>query len=163
MEAVKTFMMKQVENVSLRMVRAPVPEKNKDGEYEVLIDEQPTGITVPYCDIEAAVKVDADRYLLFLTNDTLFEEMLRIALIRPGEGVIDMLVVGAPYSTGIFEELDVQKTAVNFRFIGDTTWTVSIPKKPFFRIPFIGDPPCVWHSFTLKCYIRISANPPKWQ
>ena len=151
--------MKLVDNFSLRLIKEPIPEKNLHGEYEVLIGGNTTGIHVPYCVIEAAVKVDAERYLIFLTNDTLFEEMLRIVLIHPGKGILECLVLGSVYLAGFFEELDVQASVIIFKFLGDKIWSVRIPDKPFFRIPFLGDPRGVWRPFALKHHILISANP----
>ena len=152
--------MKLVDNFSLRLIKEPVPEKNLHGKYDVLIGGNTTGIHVPYSVIEAAVKVDAERYLIFLTNDTLFEEMLRIVLIHPEKGILDSLVLGSLYSTGFFEKLDVQASVVNFTFLGDKIWSVRIPDKPFFRIPLIGDPRGVWRPFAIKHFILISAAPP---
>ena len=72
--------MKLVDNFSLLAVRHP--QDNRQGEYEILFDGNATGILVPYCVIEAAIDVDEGRFLLFLTDDVPFEEILHIALIH---------------------------------------------------------------------------------
>lgn len=150
--------MKLVDNFSLRAVRHP--QDNRQGEYQVLFDGNATGILVPYCVIEAAIDADEDRFLLFLTDDVPFEEILHIALIHLQQGMLEMISLGGIYTTGSFTRLKVEDNAVHFHFIGDTTWTVRIAEKPFFRLPFTGDPRGTGRPFALKHHILISANPP---
>lgn len=150
--------MKLVDNFSLHVVSAP--QDNRQGEYQVLFDGNATIIHVPYCVIEAAIRVDESRFLLFLTDDTPFEEILHIALIHLKQGILEMISLGGIYTTGSFARLQVEDNAAHFHFIGDTTWTVRIAAKPFFRIPLIGDPRGVWRPFAIKHFILISAAPP---
>ncbi|MEY8710217.1 hypothetical protein [Mangrovibacter phragmitis] len=150
--------MKQVDNFSLQVVRES--QDTQMGEYNVLFDGNITGINVPYCVLEAAVKVDEDLFLLFLTDDVPFEEMLHIALIHMKQGILEMIDLGGAYTTGSFKHLEIENDRVNFHFIGDTTWTVRIAEKPFFRMPFTGDPRGISRPMAMKHYILISADPP---
>ncbi|MGE9552274.1 hypothetical protein ACQPT2_13870 [Erwinia amylovora] len=125
---------------------------------EVLIESHPTGIIIPGKVLEAAIKVDAHRYLLFVTDDVIFEEALTVLLIELSQGIVEKLVIGGAYASGRFKGLTVSPDSVSFSFIGDTTWTVKVPKLPMLKIPF-SDPRGVSRPVGLRKYIDISANP----
>lgn len=152
--------MKAVDNVSLSVVRETDERTMTEGAYEVCIDGVKTGITVPVKVLEAAVKVDADRYLLFLTDDVPYEEALHIVLLHRKTGILEKLFLGGPYLTGSFADMCVSTDAVTFSFMGDTTWKVEVPEKPFLQLPFIGDPRGISRPFGLQHFIKISADPP---
>ncbi|MCU5774902.1 hypothetical protein N5923_20870 [Erwiniaceae bacterium BAC15a-03b] len=125
---------------------------------DVLINGNNTGIKVSGQVLEAAISVSEGRYLLFLTDDVIYEESLNITLIDAKLGHLESLDLGGQYATGTFEQLHIKQTSVNFRFIGDTTWTVEILTLPALRLPFT-DPRGVTRPLRLKKYINISANP----
>ena len=125
---------------------------------EVLIDGNSTGIIIPGKVLEAAIKIDARRYLLFMTDDVIFEEMLTLLLLDLSQGIVDKLTIGSAYTTGYFEALTVSPCSASFRFIGDTTWTVKVSLSPTFKLPF-SDPRGVSRPMGLRKYIDISANP----
>lgn len=150
-------MFKQLDNVTLMLREEPTPTAM--GKYEVLIADKDIGITVPVHVLEAAVQVDDRRMLLFLTNDTPYEEMLKIALIYLNGGIKEILTLGGAYLTGTFSNLQIQPDAVEFSFMGDITWRVEIPATPFVKIPFTGDPRGVSRPLALKHYLKISASP----
>ena len=150
-------MFRQLDNVTLQIREEPTTTAM--GKYEVLIAENGTGITVPVQILEAAVQVDDKRLLLFLTDDTPFEEMLNIALIDLDDGVKEILTLGGAYLTGSFTDLHIAPNAVEFSFIGETTWRVEIPPSPFVKVPFIGDPRGVSRPLALRHYIKITASP----
>ncbi|MEH3413829.1 hypothetical protein [Phytobacter diazotrophicus] len=152
------MMFRQLDNVTLQIREEPTTTAM--GKYEVLIAENGTGITVPVQILEAAVQVDDKRLLLFLTDDTPFEEMLNIALIDLDDGVKEILTLGGAYLTGSFTDLHIAPNAVEFSFIGETTWRIEIPPSPFVKVPFTGDPRSVSRSVAVKHYIKITANPP---
>lgn len=124
---------------------------------EVLIDGRLTGITIPGKVLEAAIKVDARRYLLFVTDDVIFEEMLTILLLDLSQGLVEELTIGGAYTSGHFEDLKVSPRSASFSFIGDTTWTVKVSKSPTLKLPF-SDPRGVSRPAGLRKYIDISAN-----
>ncbi|MCW1834495.1 hypothetical protein OLZ33_21220, partial [Pantoea ananatis] len=74
---------------------------------QVVIDNIPTGITIKGQVLEASVKVDNDTYILFTTNDVIFEEFLTVTLISLSQGIVESLQVGNEYSSGSFEALSV--------------------------------------------------------
>ncbi|WP_238081105.1 MULTISPECIES: hypothetical protein [Pseudescherichia] len=126
---------------------------------EVLIDGNSTEIVIPGKVLEAAVKIDARRYLLFVTDDVIFEEMLTLLLLDLSQGIVDELTIGSAYTSGYFEVLTVSPCSASFRFIGDTTWTVKVSLSPTLKLPF-SDPRGVSRPMGLRKYIDISANPP---
>jgi len=125
---------------------------------EVLIEDNSTGIIIPGQVLEAAIKVDTRRYLLFVTDDVIFEEMLTILLLDLSQGVVDELTIGGAYTSGRFEDLKVSPRSASFRFIGDTTWTVKVSPSPTLKLPF-SDPRGVSRPTILRKYIDISATP----
>ncbi len=125
---------------------------------EVLIGGNSTGIIIPGKVLEAAIKIDSRRYLLFVTDDVIFEEMLTILLLDSSQGIVEKLTIGGAYSSGHFEDLRVSPRSASFRFIGDTTWTVKVSPSPTFKLPF-SDPRGVSRPMGLRKYIDISATP----
>lgn len=78
--------------------------------------------------IEAAALIGQYRFssgdtLLVLDEDNPYEEQLHLALIRDAQ-IIDHLVIGAPYTSGIYGELALDNDALCFSFAGDTVFTL---------------------------------------
>jgi len=125
---------------------------------EVLIDGISTGIIIPGKVLEAAVKIDARHYLLFITDGVTFEEMLTLLLLDLSQGIVEELTIGRAYTSGYFEALTVSPCSASFRFIGDTAWTVKVSLSPTLKLPF-SDPQGVSRPMGWRKYIDISANP----
>jgi hypothetical protein len=126
---------------------------------EVLVDGTPTGKRVSGAVLEAAVQWE-DRYLLFMTDDAPFEEVLGIHLLDDQHSVLDSAFIGGPYSTGSFSSLELREpNTIRFRFIGDTTWDVELLSRPRLRIPFISEPPGVWRPLRLTRHFIVRGNP----
>ncbi len=150
-------MFKLLHNVKLQLREEPTPTAM--GKYEVLIAGKSTGVMVPVQVVEAAVQVDDKRLLLFLTDNVPYEEALKIVLLDVNDGVKEILTLGGAYLTGSFTDLKIHSNSVEFSFIGDTTWRVEIPSRPFIQLPFTGDPRGVSRPVALKHYIKITARP----
>lgn len=125
---------------------------------EIFIENHPTGIIIPGKVLEAAIRVDVKRYLLFVTDDVIFEEMLTILLLDLSEGIVEELTIGGAYTSGHFENLTVSPHSTSFNFIGDTMWTVKVLESSMINVPF-SDPRGVSRPRRLRKYIDISANP----
>ena len=124
---------------------------------EVLLNGNSTGLLVAGKVLEAAVQVADNRYLLFITDDVIFEESLNIILIDLTLGILDKLELGQQYATGIFADLCLEANSASFRFIGDDLWTVSVLTHPALRLPF-SDPAGVSRPVGFKKYLRISVR-----
>lgn len=157
METYPKLMMQQVQSLSLILTR----EANEptQAQCDVMLNGESMGILVPGHILEAAVQVNDQRYILFLTDDVIFEESLTIALIDVHDGLKEIVRLGNEYSTGSFADLQITDDSVNFRFIGDYIWTVEVSDSPRLRLPFISDPKGVKRESGLKKYIAISATP----
>ncbi|WP_447842773.1 hypothetical protein [Enterobacter cloacae] len=149
--------MQQVNSISLIKVREATDISQ--AQSDVMLNGESTGILVPGHILEAAVQVNDQRYILFLTDDVIFEESLTIALIDVHDGLKEIVRLGNEYSTGSFADLQITDDSVNFRFIGDYIWTVEVSDSPRLRLPFISDPKGVKRESGLKKYIAISATP----
>ncbi|EGT5659420.1 hypothetical protein AGJ34_21810 [Cronobacter dublinensis subsp. dublinensis] len=148
--------MQQVNSLSL--IKVQEATEISQARSEVLINGNITGIIVPGEILEASVQVNEQLYVLFLTDDVIFEESLTIALIDFREGIKEIVYVGNEYTTGSFEALSITADKINFRFIGDYLWTVTVSDTPRLRVPFLSDPKGVKRDTAFKKYMDISTH-----
>lgn len=148
--------MKLTDSISLSVVKEA--QRLSETQCEIILEEKNTDIIVSGKKLEAAVRVTDTRFLLFTTDDIVYEESLNIFYIDTQSGVIESLFLGGEYVTGTFENLSVNKNSASFSFIGDTTWTVQVLPTPSLRLPF-SDPRGVSRPMRLRKYIDISADP----
>ncbi|MDQ0549585.1 hypothetical protein QF014_001959 [Pantoea agglomerans] len=139
-------------------------EKSKASDFrqatsEVIVGDKPTGITIDGQVLEAAVKVDSDRYILFTTDDVIFDESLTVTLISLSQGKLESLQIGNEYSSGSLEQLSVHDEYIRFNFIGHSVWVIKVNGSPKLRLPFVSDTHGVKHSSGLKTYLSIDAKP----
>ncbi|EOU9530415.1 hypothetical protein ACOJBR_002860 [Cronobacter dublinensis] len=148
--------MQQVNSISL--IKVQEATEISQARSEVLINGNITGIIVPGEILEASVQVNEQLYVLFLTDDVIFEESLTIALIDFREGIKEIVYVRNEYTTGSFEALSITADKINFRFIGDYLWTVTVSDTPRLRVPFLSDPKGVKRDTAFKKYMDISRH-----
>ncbi|ELY3758892.1 hypothetical protein SMX63_000924 [Cronobacter universalis] len=148
--------MQQVNSLSL--VKVQEATGLSQARSEVVLNGNNTGIIVPGEILEASVQVNEQRYVLFLTDDVIFEESLIIALIDLRGGIKEVVRVGNEYATGYFEALSVTADSISFRFIGEYFWTVTVSDTPRFRLPFVPDPQGVKRDTGFKKYMNISVT-----
>jgi hypothetical protein len=126
---------------------------------EVLVNGTSTGKRISGAVLEAAVQWD-NRYLLFMTDDVPYEEMLSIHLLDDQLDLLDSALIGGPYATGSFSSLELrEQNTVCFHFIGDTTWSVELLSRPRFRMPFISEPPGVKRPLGFSRHFIVRGNP----
>ncbi|MBC0856591.1 hypothetical protein [Pantoea stewartii] len=147
------------QTLSVKLVEKSKATDFQQAVSEVVIDNKPTGITIKGQVLEASVKVDNDRYILFTTDDVIFEEFLTVTLISLCQGIVESLQVGNAYSSGSFEALSVNHKTIEFNFIGGSVWTIKMNDTPKLRVPFFSDPRGVKRSSGLKAYLTIDAKP----
>ncbi|ELY4599252.1 hypothetical protein SM003_001847 [Cronobacter malonaticus] len=150
------LIMQQVHSLSL--VKVQEETGLSQARSEVVLNGNNTGIIVPGEILEAAVLINEQRYVLFLTDDVIFEESLTIALFDLREGIKEIVWLGNEYATGYFEALAVTANSINFRFIGEYLWTVTVSDIPRFRLPFVSDPQGVKRDTGFKKYMNISVT-----
>lgn len=126
---------------------------------ELAIDGQPAGLRVTGCVLEAALQ-HAGGYLLFLTDDILYEDSLNIHLIDGHGELKDSARLGGMYASGYFEQLQIHPPdRVSFRFIGDTRWTVRLLAAPACRWPFFSEPVGVHRAFGCRRHFMLTRQP----
>lgn len=121
----------------------------------VVIGRVATNIIVPGLVLEAAVQIDSRHYLLFLTDDIIFEEWLTMVLIDINHGVKEIVRIGQAWASGYFENLSVKEEEITFRFLGEAEWRVKISLTARLRFPFFADPPAVHRAPGWKKYLTI--------
>lgn len=126
---------------------------------QVILHGIKTGNFVPGAQLEAAIALD-DRYLLFLTDDVLFEDALHVCLLKNSGDVVDNFTLGGPYATGFFRDLQWREPdTVEFKFLGEFIWSVKVLNKAAPRFPFFSDPPGVKRRSRLISYFVIKKRP----
>ncbi|MDR2852308.1 MAG: hypothetical protein LBV61_04535 [Burkholderiaceae bacterium] len=128
-------------------------------ESEVLVNGTSTGKRISGAILEAAVQWE-NRYLLFMTDDIPFEEILSIHLLDAQLNILDSALIGGPYSSGSFSSLELNEpNNVRFHFIGDTTWCIELLPRPEFRMPLISEPLGVKRHFGFSRQFIVRGNP----
>lgn len=108
--------------------------------------------------LEAAVR-SANHHLLFITDNTPFEEYLRIYLLDTEWNIVDSAIMGAMYSTGIFSGLElISPNSLQFQFFGGIIWTLELLEHPVASLPF-SDPKGVSRPFSLHKRFKIHGRP----
>ncbi|UTV28784.1 hypothetical protein [Photobacterium atrarenae] len=109
--------------------------------------------------VEYGVKYD-NNYVIFVTDDILNEETLRIYLFDLNAKLIDYLYIGSAYSTGYLQDLTLQKDgSISFLFIGDTLWNVKVLSKARMIIPFVSNPKGVSRKNVFSSFIQVRGLP----
>jgi len=151
------MVMRTAEELTIRLVHGA--DEGEVPTSEVLVHGRSTGKLVSGKILEAAVQWE-NRYLLFMTDDVPFEEMLSIHLLDAQMNVLDSALIGSPYSSGAFTSLLLSEpNTVQFRFIGDTLWRVELLSRPRFRVPFISEPSGVKRPVGFYRHFIVRGNP----
>ncbi|WP_089605049.1 hypothetical protein [Acinetobacter piscicola] len=123
--------MKLVNHIQLNIIEET--SKYKETLCEVLIDRKASNILIRGKILESAVCIGENRYILFTTDDVIFEESLRIYLIELGKGILDQLFIGQAYQTDIFSALKmIDETSLTFSFLH--RWKLDVYPKAKFGI-----------------------------
>ncbi|WP_010111406.1 hypothetical protein [Acinetobacter sp. P8-3-8] len=144
--------MKFVNNIQLNIIQEI--SEYKQTLCEMVIDHKPSNILIRGKILERAVSVDENRYVIFTTDEVIFEESLNIYLIELGKGVVDQLFIGQAYQTDIFSGLKiVNESSLSFSFLG--SWTLEVYAKAKFGIGINSEVLCLY-NLKLKHYLKLS-------
>jgi len=125
----------------------------------IVMDGEVTDLEVTGAILEAAVAWREQR-LLFLTDDILHEDMLRIYLLDAQHRLLDTAVLGAAYSTGAFSDLRLlPPNSLSFSFIGDITWRLLLLSQREFAVPWLSDPRGVSRPWKFHRSFRLEGRP----
>ena len=143
-------------DVSLRL-EIPWSERTL-AHSRIIADGRDTGRIIAGEILEAAVEWK-NYHLLFTTDNTPFEEHLRIFLLDAQWKIVDCATLGAIYSTGVFSDLELAPpNSLHFRFFGGITWTLELLDHDVMSLPF-SDPKGVSRPFGFRKRFRIHGHP----
>ncbi|RZG48711.1 MULTISPECIES: hypothetical protein [Acinetobacter] len=149
--------MKIIKNIKLIVIKPA--NDYRETLCEVYLDGVATQIYVRGEVLEQALYVADNRYLLFTTDNVIFEESLNIYLIEIGRGVLDKLWVGVPYETDSYSGCEIlDEYSLRFSFIYKRDWQLLIYQKPAFRVSFYSFLAFLT-TFRLKRYLRLKQMP----
>ena len=89
-----------------------------------------TPIKLPGIVLEASFELDDGNFLLFTTDDVVFEDSLHIIHLDPHIGIIDQITLTMPYATGIFKIESMQRQYITFEFFSQKLWLLTIATHP---------------------------------
>ena len=88
--------------------------------------------------LEQAIWVEAKRYLIFTTDDVIFEESLNLYFIELGKGILDRLWIAQPYNTDTFNGVTIlDDTSLSFSFLYLRDWKLTIYRQPRLRFSIL--------------------------
>lgn len=142
---------------ALRLIGSPFSDDMP--RCELMLNGQPTGVTVDGAVLELAIRWH-DLLLIFVTDNILHEETLRVYLFDAKLNIVDSAKLGWMYSTGVFSLIELSPpNALSFDFFGDTDWTLELYSEDVFAIPFFNDPRGVSKPLRFHRRFQISGCP----
>jgi hypothetical protein len=116
--------MEEIDAFGLKRIEGEVPVS------ELLWQGEPIGLKVDGIWIEKQYRVEVG-YLLFLTENSPYEEGLHIYLLNSERRLLDALELGGPYAPAILKEVKPERgTALTFSFFGDDKWRLEVRRIP---------------------------------
>jgi hypothetical protein len=115
---------RSAQEFSVRRIEGELPQS------ELLWRGEPLGVRVDGVTLEHQVSLDAGS-LLFLTEDSPYEEGLHIYLVDEERQLVDGLELAGPYAAGLLRDVVAEdQRAVSFTFFGDDRWRVEVHDPP---------------------------------
>lgn len=141
---------------SIRLIGSPFSDAMPKS--ELVLGGKPTGKMIDGAVLEAAIGW-RDFLIIFVTDNILHEETLRIYLLDANLEVIDTASLDSMYATGVFSLIALEPpNVVRFRFFGDTDWTLTLLEKQTFSLPF-SEPRGVHRPFKFHRCFKIDGQP----
>lgn len=86
-------------------------------------------MTIDAAELLEQYAISPSETLLVLDEDSPYEEQLHLVLAK-GSKIRDHILIGAPYTAGVFRIVGVGDRIVQFRFEGDAVWSVTVRSHP---------------------------------
>jgi hypothetical protein len=113
-----------IDDFSVRRLEGDLPRS------DLLWRENAVGVRVDGVNLEKQLRV-ASGYLLFLTENSPYEEGLHIYLLGDDKSVLDAVELSAPYASGILTDVVTEGDgSVSFTFFGDDRWRLDVLPSP---------------------------------
>lgn len=120
-----------------------------------MVGGQQPGPIVTGALLEACVQVQ-DYVLVFLTDDIPSEDSLHIHCLDNHFALCESLSIGAAYCTGAFVlRALIAPAQVEFNFLGDGHWRLTLLPEPSTHMPFISDPAGVRRAFCWRTRLKL--------
>ncbi|MDJ0643835.1 MAG: hypothetical protein QNJ15_13565 [Erythrobacter sp.] len=85
-------------------------------------------ISIDAAELIEQYAVSSSETLLILDEDTPYEEQLHLVLVRRSK-ILDHIVIGAPYTAGIFRFVDAGERSLQFQFESDAVWIAFVKER----------------------------------
>ncbi len=105
--------MKTISDFSAQLDRSATPPT-----VEIFRDGTATGLRIQAVNLLAQFEISNGDALLVLDEESPYEEMLHFCLLRRDQ-LIDHLLYGAPYTSGIFKLMQAENDQLHFTFASD--------------------------------------------
>jgi hypothetical protein len=107
----------------------------EEGRVGLSRDGQPLPATVDGSVLDAQLELGDGTALVWLTDDSPFDEGLHVYLVAPNGTVEDALEAGADFTAGILELRSMGDDWVEFRFFkNDTVYRLEVNRTPELRL-----------------------------
>ena len=143
------------------LITRPLAAEHEDDvpRSEIILDGVPSGVVISGALLEAAVKCERG-YLVFMTDDIPYEDVLSVHLLDGDLQLLDTAQIGAPYSTGSFSALALYgENEATFRFIGDTEWRIYVLPNAKRVLPLCLSPSGVKRPFQFTRHFEVFGTP----
>ncbi|SDH43992.1 MULTISPECIES: hypothetical protein [unclassified Duganella] len=142
---------------ALRLIGSPLGQGMPQS--ELMLNRQSTGVIIDGAVLEVAIRWH-DLLLVFVTDDIMHEDTLRIYLFDARLDLVDSAKLGWMYATGAFSLLELcPPNTVRFLFFGDTDWTLELFNTDVFAIPFISEPRGVSKPLRFHRRFQVTGDP----
>lgn len=119
-----TALITEVSLFSLKSLADTLPRS------ELIFRDKESGVVVDGVVLEKQFAVQSG-YLLFLTEDSPYEEGLHIYFLGADLQVLDALGLGGPYASAILKDVrEETETSLTFSFFGDDQWRLQLAPAP---------------------------------
>lgn len=115
--------------------------------------------------IEAAYHLRAgvdpiDGYLLFTSDDVLYEDVLTITLTDGDLRPLDGARIGAPYDSAVWQGSRIAGPGqVEFSLDRGGDWRLTVLAAPEWRLPLPGTDGWLWRGMRMRRWFRLTARP----
>lgn len=107
--------------------RFEIVERTREPEPRIVLRRRSGGgvVTIDAAALDAQYAISPSDTLLILDEDTPYEEQLHLVLLRDDQ-VLDHVVIGAPYASGVFCAEETHGDMLRFRFEDDAIWILTV-------------------------------------
>ena len=128
--------MKPTELLQGRRVRGP--STSETPRIRLSRRDESSSVEVDGADLERVFQLSDGRFLVFLTDDSPFEETLRLLLLSPHLRILDGMTFDAAYATAALENIRVvDPEVVEFSFIHKIPCRIRVCPTPRWRAPLL--------------------------